>query len=89
MFTTCIADAQLQFRIRTNMVECKGNMKGQYKDGDYTCPGCNVSGSVEDQSHILRCSAYEEFRRGLDLEKKEDVIQYFRKVMMKRMKTKQ
>ena len=89
MSTTCIADARLQFRIRTNMVECKGNMKGQFKDGDYTCPGCNVIGSVEDQSHILRCSAYEDYRQGLDLAKNEDLIKYFRKVMIKRMKIKQ
>ena len=40
--TKCISDCMLQFRIRTNMVELKANMKGMYKDGDYSCLGCGA-----------------------------------------------
>ena len=88
METHCIADTRLQFRIRTHMVDLKGNMKGRYKDGDYSCPGCGDQATVEDQSHVLRCPAYRESRQGLDLEDDRDLVKYFRKVMLLRMKKK-
>ena len=55
------------FRIRNNMVELKANMKGSYKDGDYSCLGCGDKASVEDQSHVIRCPAYSDIRQGLDM----------------------
>ena len=88
METKCIADCRLQFRIRTNMVELKANMKGSYKDGDFSCPGCGDKASVEDQSHVLRCPAYSDIRQGLNMEEDKDVVQYFRQVMLVRMKKK-
>ena len=88
MRTKCISDCRLKFRIRTNMVELKANMKGSYRDGDYSCLGCGNKSTVEDQSHVIRCPAYSEIREGLDFEKNEDLVKYFRKVMMIRMKKK-
>ena len=82
------ADCRLQFRIRTHMVDLKGNMKGKYKNGDYSCLGCGDEATVEDQSHILRCPAYRDSRQGLDLDDDKDVVKYFRRVMMLRMKKK-
>ena len=55
MRTKCIEDCRWQFRIRTNMVDLKANMKGMYKDKDYSCMGCGDKASVEDQSHVIRC----------------------------------
>ena len=89
MLTKFIEDIRLQFRIRTNMVECKGNMKGRHKDGNYTCPGCKDEDSVEDQSHIVRCPDYSSFREGLDLVVSGDLIKYFRGVMGERMRKKE
>ena len=88
MGTHCITDCRLQFRIRTNMVDLKANMKGRYRDGDYSCLGCGDKATVEDQSHVLRCPAYGDSRQGLDMNKEEDVVKYFKKVMMLRMKKK-
>ena len=88
METKCISDCRLQFRIRTNMVELKANMKGSYKGGAYSCLGCGDKASVEDQSHVIRCPAYSDIRQGLDMEEDKDVVQYFRRVMIVRMKKK-
>ena len=88
METHCITDCRLQFRIRTNMVDLKANMKGRYRDLDYSCLGCGDKATVEDQSHVLRCPAYKDSRQGLDLNKDEDVVKYFKKVMILRMKKK-
>ena len=63
-------------------MDLKGNMKGRYKDGDFSCLGCG------DQSHVLRCPAYSDSRQGLDLHKDTDLVEYFKKVMMLRMKKK-
>ena len=88
METHCITDCRLQFRIRTNMVDLKANMKGRYRDLDYSCLGCGDKATVEDQSHVLRGPAYKDSRQGLDLNKDEDVVKYFKKVMILRMKKK-
>jgi hypothetical protein len=47
--TKCISDGRLTFRIRTSMVELKANMKGMYKNGDYSCLGCGDKDAIEDQ----------------------------------------
>ena len=88
MKTKCISDSRLQFRIKTNMLELKGNMKGSYRDMDYSCLGCANKATVEDQSHVLRCPAYADIRKDLDLGSQEDIVKYFRKVMLLRMKQK-
>ena len=88
MMTRCISDCRLQFRIRTNMVELKANMKGRCKDGDYSCLGCGDKTTIENQSHVTRCPAYADIRKGLNLEKNEDLVKYFRQVMLTRMKAK-
>ena len=88
MKTKCIADCRIQFRMRTNMLQLKANMKGSYKDGDYSCLGCGDKASVEDQSHVIRCPAYSDIRQGLDMEVDTDLVKYFRQVMLIRMKAK-
>jgi hypothetical protein len=75
METKCISDCRLQFRIWTNMVELKANMKESYKDGDYSFLGCGDKASVEDQSHVIRCPANSDIRQGLDMEKDKDIVQ--------------
>ena len=72
----------------SNMLELKGNMKGSYRDMDYSCLGCANKATVEDQSHVLRCPAYADIRKDLDLGSQEDIVKYFRKVMLLRMKQK-
>ena len=72
-----------------DMFECKGNMKGRHKDENYSCPGCKDEDSVEDHSNIVRCKAYSSLREGLKLGKSGEMVKYFRKVMLKRMKKKE
>ena len=83
-----ISDCGLQFRIITNMVELKTNTKGRYKDGDYSCLGCGDKAAIENQSHVIRCPVYADIRNGLNFEKNEDLVKYFRQVMLIRMKAK-
>ena len=40
----------VQLRIMTQMVELKANMKGLYRNADYTCNGCGVKPTMEDQA---------------------------------------
>ena len=70
------------------MVELKANIKGAHRDGDYSWLVCGDKSMEEDQSHGIRCPAYSEIREGLDFEKNGDLVKYFRKVMMIRMKKK-
>ena len=88
MRTNFIEDCRFQFRLRTKMVDLKANMKGMYKDKDYSCMGCGDKASVEDQSHVIRCPAYKGLRKGLNLEHDEDLVKYFKEVMIIRMKDK-
>ena len=40
----------VQLRIMTQMVELKANMKGLYRNADYTCNGSGVKRTMEDQA---------------------------------------
>ena len=78
-----IHDSRMMFRIRTDMLDFKTSMKGKYK-GDTTCRGCKDTDNKEDQGHIAWCKGYATLRYGLDLTKDEDLITYYRRVMIER-----
>ena len=77
-----IADARMMFRIRTNMLELKANMKNRYgdKEGSLECEACKT-GMLESTLHVLECLGYNELRVGLDLSKLKDMVSYYREVM--------
>ena len=80
-----IEDSRTMFRYRIKMLELKENMKGRYGRDNLGCEACST-GDVESQSHVLQCSAYEDLREGLDLEKDQHMITYFREVLKRRLK---
>ena len=82
--------ARMSFRIRSEMVqEVRGNYKDKYrrKGGEqallcqeYSC------GVIETQSHCLECPKWESLRLGLDVEKLEDMVIFFQKLLSERTK---
>ena len=48
-------DIQLLFKLRTKMLDCKTNFEGQFED--MSCRACKDIDSVENEDHILYCSA--------------------------------
>ena len=85
MLNNNIADSRTMFRYRTKMLELKENMKGRYGRDNLSCEACSI-GDVESQSHVLRCTAYDGIREGLDLNNDRDLVTFFREVMNIRMK---
>ena len=49
-------DVQILFALRTRTTNCKSNFKTQYGN-QLKCRICKVDGSIEDEEHILICSA--------------------------------
>ena len=79
-----LKDVRDTFRARTQLVEgIKGNFKNRHRNSDLQCQGCK---SVEDtQLHVLVCAAYGDLRVGKDLEKDDDMVDYFREVVRRRV----
>ena len=83
-------DVQLLFSLRTRMLNCKSNFRNQFNN-DLTCRICKVTGSIEDEDHILTCSEindevydakFEDVYGNVDNQQK--VVQVFKKVLRKR-----
>ena len=69
------------------MVHVKDNFKNMHKKktNGLACESCNTV-QTETQAHVLRCLAYDKLREGLTLSNQDDLIKYFREVMMVRDK---
>ena len=78
-----INESRIQFRMRTNMLEFRGNMKGSHKT-DLSCRGCKKPETQEDQLHVMSCSAYEDLRIGLSFAEDGDLVKYFQRVLLTR-----
>ena len=44
--------------------------------------GCGLE--VDYQAHSMTCPAYDDLREGLDMEKDQDLVSYFRMIMKRR-----
>ena len=84
MMTENITDCRTIFRIRTQMIGLKGELKASYKD-NMECEACD-NGVVEDQAHVMTCKGYEEARRDLDVRVNRDLARYYQRVMILREK---
>ena len=82
-----IADARLIFRLRTEMVDVKDNMRNRYRGTSTNCEACDMR-VPESQVHVMTCMGYEEQRDGKDLGKDTDLVAYFREVLLLREKRK-
>ena len=76
-----VEDIRLKFRIRTMMVDAKTNFKNkkEYSSDLWLCDSC--SSSIETQSHLLWCPAYQNLRENKNLNNDRDLINYIRKVL--------
>ena len=77
----------MAFKIRSHMVtEIPCNFKNKYKkkgnDG-LICAYCSENEEM-DQSHCMRCPAWSELRKDLDLSSISDVVIFFRKLLTER-----
>ena len=80
-----LSDVRNTFRVRTNMVEgFKGSFKNMFKHTDLDCVGCGLE--IDYQAHSMVCPAYDDLREGLDMEKDQDLVTFFKKVMESRLK---
>jgi hypothetical protein len=83
MDNKCLADVRSIFRVRTNMVEgFRGSFQNMHRNTSLDCVGCGRE--VDYQAHSMECPAYDDLREGLDMEKDQDLVTYFRKVMDRR-----
>ena len=80
-----LKDVRDIFRARTQLLEgFKANHKNMYRGQDMRCEGCKMD--IDTQSHVLVCNAYSDLRVDQDLSKDDAMIEYFRKVLKRRMK---
>ena len=78
-------EARELFKIKTNMNKIRGNYKNmsEHKAARWLCVGCQLE--VEVNSHILSCKFYEDDQAGLELDTDRGLVEFFRRVMKKRM----
>ena len=82
-----LADCRLVFRMRTEMINLKDNMKNMYKGASINCDACDME-VAESQTHVMSCPGYSELRVGKDMGKDGDLVAYFRDVLKIREKRK-
>ena len=82
-------EVQLLFCLRTRMLECKNNFKMQYQN--LHCRICNDPNSLDDEDHILTCSALSMAKSDIkfsdvfgDTEQQYRAVKIFKKAMTKR-----
>ena len=83
----CLENGRLAFKLRVHMVdEIPANFKNKYKkDEDLLCKFCNQMKEF-NQSHCVVCPAWEEQRSGLDLNKIDDLVTFFRNMLAEKGK---
>ena len=82
-------DIQLLFKLRTKMLDCKTNFEGQFDD--MSCRTCNIQQSVENEDHILYCTALNSDAHGVKFgdvygnpDKQYKALQVFKKILRRR-----
>ena len=77
-----IEDTRFSFRIRTKLlINIPGNCKNMYKNNK---PGLKCSHCTEEvmtQVHCISCPGMTQMRDGLELDKIEDMVVYFRRIL--------
>ena len=87
MENKAVGDCRVTFRIRTEMLDLKENMRNRYRATDTNCEACEDH-VPESQAHVMICSAYERFRVGRDLGEDKDMVAFYRDVLLEREKRK-
>ena len=83
---TKINEARAMFRSRSKMLDCKMNYPSDPKFSKdlWLCDSCERA--IDQQSHVMICSAYSKLREGRDINCNEDVAGYLAEVMQIRNK---
>ena len=86
-----VDNGRMAFRIRSQMVkDIPGNFKNMYRvrgtenDG-LACPDCGGK-EIMTQSHCLACPAWAEQRQGLEMTNINDLVVFFRRLLVEREK---
>ena len=76
-----IADARVNFKLRSQMVDVKFNYKHdpRYTKDLWKCDSCESA--IESQSHILWCPSYSDLRVGKNINNDQDLVNYIKQVM--------
>ena len=87
-----VENIRVAFRIFCEMVqEIRGHYKDKYrrKGGEAAVlrPECPAQ-EMETQSHCIVCPRWEDIRSGLELTRIDDMVVFFQKLLMERMKDK-
>ena len=86
-----VANGRMAFRIRSQMVEgIPSNFKNKYQnqEGGLLCEFCQKQEEFS-QSHCLVCPAWESQRMGLELTKIDDLVTFFRKMLVEKERIEQ
>ena len=83
-----LEDTRMAFRIRCEMVDkVKGNFKDKFKrqggEEALVCQDCDC-GEIQTQSHCLVCPKWEDIRAGLELDRIEDLVKFFQRLLKER-----
>ena len=70
-------EARERFKIKINLNKIRGNYKNMkiHKEVGWICVGCKQS--IEVNSHIMSCVAYEDEKLGLDMESDKGLVEFF------------
>ena len=81
---SALEEIRTQFRMRTKMIDAKFNFKNKsnYRRELWLCYSCKRS--IETQSHLLWCPAYQHLREGKRLDSDKDLVQYIINVLQYR-----
>ena len=76
---------QKTWEARAYMLHVAGNYSHsrKYEATGWRCQAC-VSQVREDQDHLGQCQGYSDLRQGLDLDRDDDMVEFFRLVMARR-----
>ena len=79
----------MAFRIRSQMLdEIPGNYKNKYRKDKDKIKCCHwTSDQVMTQSHCMDCSAWTEIRKDLDLTNIDDLVKFFRRMLLEKAKS--
>ena len=83
-----VEKSRMAFKVRSKMVpKIPGNFKNRYKNTSegLVCKYCQED-KIMTQDHCLECPAWEELRMGLEMSNIDDLVVFFRKLLVEREK---
>ena len=78
-FKETLTNVRTLFRFRVDLFEAKMNFKNKYRNEGFICDSCESK--VDQNTHVLFCSAYAKLRDGKSLNCDSDLAEYLGKVL--------